>query len=387
MVLEAMAQPYPLNNVLAVPRLPPSASPDADSGLCCSGSVLAATHLEAGSVEEARWTPRPAPPRSALPGTIRFSRPHRAVGTGQHRSGWPYALGTLTPLLSPDGILFDDFVERSFSYDPIRRPYRQPWVGIFHHPPNMPYFTGRGERHVNMFDLPIWQESAKHLRLAIALSRYSEEGLKKLLSVPTTTVYHPTETPRRKWSEKAYLDNPEKELLQIGWYLRNTRAIHQVPALLDHRKVRLRINGQWINGCEQRVRRHWEACQQRREFGLVEERSYVPDDRYDELLSRNVVLTEVFDASANNVVIECLARNTPLIVNRHPALEEYLTTGYPLFFDDINEVPGLLHTDQVLAGHRYLRELDKTPLRGDSFRESIRQALLSRGSWGSGLDF
>ena len=107
------------------------------------------------------------------------------------------------------------------------------------------------------------------------------------------------------------------------------------------------------------------------------DREYVAEDRYDELLSRNVVITEAFDASANNVVIECLARNTPLIVNRHPAIVEYLSADYPLFFDDIDEVPGLLRRARVLAAHRFLKALDKTRLSGDCFRESIRRALLS----------
>ena len=51
--------------------------------------------------------------------------------------------------------------------------------------------------------------------------------------------------------------------------------------------------------------------------------------RYDCLLPENVMAIELFDASANNVVVECIARNTPIIVNRHPAVVEYLTADYP----------------------------------------------------------
>lgn len=281
----------------------------------------------------------------------------------------------LQPLRSDDGVLFDDFVERSFSYNPIGETYSEPWVGIFHHPPNMPYFTSPAQRHENIFELPIWQESVRHLRLAIALSRYSEQSLAARLSVPTAVVYHPTGSPGLTWSPAAYLANTDKELLQIGWYLRNTRAIHQLPQLEGHRKVRLLVKAHWISGYDERVRTHWELSGKRKEIGFVVDRPYVGHEQYDELLSRNIVFMEVFDASANNVVVECIARNTPLIVNRHPAVVEYLTEDYPLFFDDLADVPQLLDDESILAAHRYLLALDKSCFSGAYFRESIRRLV------------
>ena len=46
------------------------------------------------------------------------------------------------------------------------------------------------------------------------------------------------------------------------------------------------------------------------------------DDDYDALLTRNIVFLKLVDCSAVNTVIECIERNTVIIVNRHPALEE-----------------------------------------------------------------
>jgi hypothetical protein len=123
------------------------------------------------------------------------------------------------------------------------------------------------------------------------------------------------------------------------------------------------------------VIRYWQANKQRREWSDVTNYALVAASRYDQLLATHVVLTEVFDASANNVVIDCIVRHTPLLVNRHPAVVEYLTPDYPLYFDDIRQVPELLVTERVLAGHQFLVDLDKTVFSGDYFRQSVGSAV------------
>jgi len=63
------------------------------------------------------------------------SHEFRVVGEGEHRSGWPYVLRCMEPMISADGILFDDFIEASFACRPVSSPHQEPWVGVFHQPP------------------------------------------------------------------------------------------------------------------------------------------------------------------------------------------------------------------------------------------------------------
>jgi hypothetical protein len=100
---------------------------------------------------------------------------------------------------------------------------------------------------------------------------------------------------------------------------------------------------------------------------------HLPDAEYDLLLSRNIVFIQLYDASANNTVIECLARGTPLLVNPLPAVREYLGTDYPLYYDDLQQAAELaLDLGRLQAAYQHLMG---NPLRarlgGDAFRRQL----------------
>ena len=164
-------------------------------------------------------------------------------------------------------------------------------------------------------------------------------------------------------------------LLQVGWYLRNTCAIHQanVPSSLE--KAWLRQTSAEILENHRRCERL--AFPHRKRSGSVREIPAVNDLEYDQLLSQNVVFVELFSATANNTVIECIARNTPIVINRHAGPEYYLGPEYPLFYDDFESLHAFITVDRVLAAHEYLAAMEKSWLDGRQFREHVRQACLS----------
>lgn len=86
----------------------------------------------------------------------------------------------------------------------------------------------------------------------------------------------------------------------------------------------------------------------------------VSNNQYDILLSKNIIFLKLVDASAVNTIIECVVRNTPVIVNRLPAVVEILGHGYPLFYNDIEEVPSLITMDNIVDAYNYLLDLDKS---------------------------
>lgn len=92
------------------------------------------------------------------------------------------------------------------------------------------------------------------------------------------------------------------------------------------------------------------------------------NDDYDILLSQNVVFVKLTDASAINTLIECVVRNTPLLINPLPAVVEALGPNYPLYYRDLRHAAMLLADSAVLERTtQYLSGLDKTRYRLDYF--------------------
>jgi hypothetical protein len=99
---------------------------------------------------------------------------------------------------------------------------------------------------------------------------------------------------------------------------------------------------------------------------------HLPDDQYDNLLSQNIVFLDLVDCSAANTIIECIVRNTPIVINRHPAIEEYIGSDYPLFYDNVDDVKDLLTIKKIHAAYNYLKNKDKEFLHIEYFVEALR---------------
>ena len=92
---------------------------------------------------------------------------------------------------------------------------------------------------------------------------------------------------------------------------------------------------------------------------------------YDELLEKNIVFIDLIDASANNTILECIIRNTPIIVNKLEAVVEYLGDDYPLYFENLEEIPLLLDEVKILEAHNYLCNLNKSEYFIDYFCKKV----------------
>jgi len=258
----------------------------------------------------------------------RFQKP-MGRGASGHRSGWPYVTDRMRARQGLRGILVDDFVEGSFAPGRQISRWRRlmgqhvwtvPWVGIFHQPPNVPeWFSPKTLEAV--FHEPRFLASLPQMTGAVALSEHTAQWLRTRLDVPVTVLKHPTELVDRTFSWAEFEANPDRKLVQIGWYLRNYRAIYQVAVPPGFRKVHLAQSKPFIEAARERTDLH-SPLRHRPDVGETDVVSWLENDAYDALLTQNVIFLELFEASANNAVIEAIARNTPLVVNRHPAVAD-----------------------------------------------------------------
>lgn len=269
---------------------------------------------------------------------------------GKHRAGWTYALQAFEPFHDASAAVYcDTFIEKHFIWGSQPgeggsgppAPRTRPWVGFLHVPPGVPRWFQFEQSNEQIFSKAAWKRSLPHCRGLFVLTEHHRRALLETLrpDFPISVLHHPTEFPEARFELDRYLANPHKRLVQVGWWLRKLSAIDRlrVPGL----HPTLLGSQDWPKN----LLIHAE----RRYHGLIqpsgaEALDFLPNDAYDQLLTENLVFIDFYDTSANNAVIECIARGTPIVVCRHPAVEEYLGKDYPLFYEDYAEI-GPMVTD------------------------------------------
>jgi tetratricopeptide (TPR) repeat protein len=329
---------------------------------------------------------------------------------GFHRSGWKFAIQALSPLHNSQGVLFDGFLEDRFLFQHNRAerrpqrilekmqadgvfqslatseekgivPYRQPWVGFLHNPQSMPIWFNYQKSPQKLFEKEIWQASLPHCLGLFSLSHYHAEWLRKQTGKPVSVLTHPTEIPDRQFDFDRFLANPQKKVIQIGWWLRKLHSIYQLPLAqnnsLGYEKVRL---GFLFDSAEAVFAQFMKV--EARIYKLKIDEAYLantkiirhlPDREYDDLLSNNIAFVDLYDSSANNAIIECIARATPLLVNPLPAVKEYLGEDYPMYFNTLAEAAAkALDTSLILETHQYLKSCEtRQKLSAEFFLDSF----------------
>jgi hypothetical protein len=301
---------------------------------------------------------------------------------GQHRSGWLWALGHLKPLHDPKGILFDSFIERTFCWNPagIQR-HEQPWIGFIHVPPNVPRWFRYDQSNDFIFQTEAWKESLPYCRGLFTLSRYHKVSLESKLALPINNLIFPTETPLLKWTWERFQANKEKKIIQVGWWLRKLHTIFQLPAR-TYKKIFLRITHADIDGFMKKEREILvqEGQFQDSMYETAESVTYIPHQLYDEWLSENLIIVNLYDSSANNTLIECIVRNTPLLINPIEPVVEYLGRSYPLYFSSLQEAADKAEDpDLIMKAHLYLIDHPlKEKLTGEYFMRSLANSEVYR---------
>jgi len=310
----------------------------------------------------------------------------RAVCT-HHRTGWAYAIDALTPLFaaSGSGIVLDPMVDRRFGRlreDALQRgqlPYQRPWIGVIHCPPSIPGWACHEYAPAQYFESPTWREGLPHCRGLITLSTRMAHWLRGHLDVPVLAVKHPTPVASVRFDYNRFASNPNHRIIHVGWWLRRFASFHHLRVRSLRKALLLPFADEATRDrilpvIERDIQHH--GAPPLREWN-VEVLDYQSHDSYDRLLSENLVFLHLYDTVANNAILECIARHTPLLVNRLPDAEEYLGSDYPLFFGDLDEAARKAEDMTLIReAHQYLRELPKDDLTAEYFRNAITGSAL-----------
>ena len=299
-----------------------------------------------------------------------------------HRSGWAYALEALEPLCTPRGILLDTFIEANFGWNLNKAeeegvvPYREPWVGFVHNPPGIPEWHEYYSAPQVMFATSAWQLSYPHCRGLLTLSQSMAGWLRQRTGLPVVALVHPTEIPAVRFDWARYAQNPDPKIIQVGWWLRRFRSIYELPVSRLQRAILTPVLPERDRDFRQALKRDISRATR----GLAGEDPvlklpYQAPQGFDELLAENIVFLHLYDSVCNNTVIECIVRDTPVLVNPLPSIVEYLGPEYPLYFATLAEAGTKVEDSGcVRAAHEYLHALPKYPFTAAYFRRSLAES-------------
>jgi hypothetical protein len=265
-------------------------------------------------------------------------------------------------------IVLDMFVERNFFWNPNPGEadfvFRQPWVSFVHTTPHdNAAFDHKGQNLDALLSEPRFLQSLDHCRGLIVLSEDNQRYLRERLSatrseLPIYRLFHPN-IPLAEPTERCSVDlgsESQPKVFHVGWHLRSFSAFARLR--LDRtRKVLLVPKNQPIEHFLRNV-----VDRELRLAGLGRAEDYFGDvytasqADYAHILRRAVIFNHYIRPAGSNLISECISAGARLVVNRHPAFEEYLGTDYPLFYDGPDDADATVEHACTPASRSQLRE-------------------------------
>jgi hypothetical protein len=266
------------------------------------------------------------------------------------------------------------------------RILKEPWIGILHYPefPKEMNYNSL-EELTQIVKSSHFKQSIKYCVGIISLSDHLKTYVEKIFdelkynipnisNIPIKTILHPTDFNCVKFDINEFKINKSKSIIQLGFWLRDMKTIYQIKTT-KYQKIWLPGGKYW----KEMFQIIYPNYQKYLNDSSVKIPGFLSNNEYDELLGKNICLLNVFNSSANNTVLECIVRNTPLLVNRNPAIIEYLGVDYPLYFTDINDLNKLINSKKfkkmIIKTIDYLENLDKTKFHIDYFIAEVEKFI------------
>jgi hypothetical protein len=300
--------------------------------------------------------------------------------SGAHRFGWKYVIDNLSYNISSfdcSDPVCDMYVDRTFHWNSKAMknakiiPYNKPWIGFIHH---TLFQDDSGYNCVQLLKSDDFIASLSTCNGLFVLSKYFKEqliwlaNLQNIVLPSIYTLYHPTcFVPNDKcWKYNLWKGN----IIQIGSWMRDLSAIYRLKYNKKYALVGKSMEHKYISYSANNIYDKYENI--KCHVTLI---NNLDNDEYDDILTKYIVLLCLYDASAVNTIIECIVRNTPIFVNRLPAVVEYLGDEYPLYYNDINDVPAMINNNKlIIRSHNYLKNMNKDFLKIETFIDKIKSS-------------
>jgi hypothetical protein len=183
------------------------------------------------------------------------------------------------------------------------------------------------------------------------------------------SIYHPIEIDGKEeeFNYSAFLKN--KNIFHIGWWLRNFKSFIDFKQPNEFKKTILIKDG---------FENEWNNISKNYNLGNVDIVKQLDNDKYRVIFTNSCIFLHVEDCVANNIILECIKFNTPIIVNKLPSIVEYLGEDYPLYVNNTNitslqDINIFLH--KIKKAHNYLKHMNKSHISIETFNNKLSYDL------------
>ena len=182
------------------------------------------------------------------------------------------------------------------------------------------------------------------------------------------SVYHPIEMKKQdiQFDFESFIK--KKKIIHIGWWLRNFKTFVDFSPPCDFDKYIL------IKKCVLKKWKNISASFDLKNIKIIDE---LKNEFYEKFFQESCVFLDLEDAVANNVILECIRFNTPIIIKKIDSIVEYLGFDYPLYFsnqEDLKLIEGYSNTEfikKIADAHHYLLNMDKSHIELTTFHKKI----------------
>jgi hypothetical protein len=301
-----------------------------------------------------------------------------------HRSGWKIVMqncldnNIVSNKKNKKNIILIDSMEDYFLYN-NNHIINGPWIGIIHFTNDLPFHLKEQEIRC-VFDAAY--KSINTCIGIITLSKYNEQQVKYFFpkKIKTYFIKHPIEKNNKSFNIENFLNKSiikPPSIIQLGLQYRQVSTIYTINA--SNYKI-------WLPGSD-KIKAINTARKELYHLNIPETNLNEVEiihtdsvDEFDNLLLNNIVIIPLWNASANNSVLECMEMNIPAFVTRLPATEEYLGADYPMFYSDIREVEEIINNTSLfqqkyMESYEYLIALDKSDIHYEHFNSELLKII------------
>ena len=302
-----------------------------------------------------------------------------------HRYGWKNVIQSLenNNIINNDKSKsnFDliDSMEKYFVWNKYKQTPQRDWYGILHFVADLPNMFRRDEKLDCIFDYvyPSLKNCKGIITLSLESSNNVKDRLKKLNSnVSVYSLKHPIQKIDNVFNIDNFISKNDYTIIQLGKQYRRVTDIFIINS--PYKKM-------WLSGWKKQDNL---TAQLKRELDFLnisnanEVNCYYTKtlEEYDELLLNNIIIIPLWNATANNSVLECMQCNIPAWVSRLTSTEQYLGKDYPMFYDNIHDIEPIINNRDLLhkkyiETYDYLTKLDKTSISHEHFNSELLKII------------